>query len=630
MADLTLNEYFGNGLRPKRDMARDPRYCREMKNMIPLGPRGARPLRQVTYPLDSPSLSVSFPFPQILRDEDTILYFGSASTVSEVGYTSAYPWTATALSVYSGVESVTNGRFDEDASWTKGTGWTISGGTANATTASATLAQAGILTAPSTYRIKYTITRSAGTITPTFGTTAGTTRSTSGTFTEEVVADATGFSFVTSGFTGTVDNVSIRELVTPGGTGPFRLVSFSDVWFASNGTRMLYRIPGNLDTNDTPYVHTVADWSVQAVGKHNNTLVLGGMAGTRITSNAYTLALFNHWKSVQKQNQTITKHHVLNSEYIMYSEPGGAENDLPFQVFLAALGLPGAYEADFFQGIVYSRVENGEIGFFRTRECGPIMHLKQLGNNLVAYGEYGVSLLMRDENGYQEQPISTVGLKYREAVAGDDQEHMFVNSRYELMRLTAGGGLERLDYSEHLENLSSTTVATFDQQRRYYWFSTSTRSYCWTGFGLGESRAVRPMSLFRMEDNSGLLGTASTDNDPQEAQIVGPIIRQPNGQTMEITSIDVMTVEADATSWTATADWNMRNSDQFRRPGFIDVTDRGRAFVKKTGVNFRPVLKAANYKEVDCDGISLNIGQGKPSVNNIMAATDTILSETNV
>ena len=31
-----------------------------------------------------------------------------------------------------GVELVTNGSFDTDTNWVKGTGWTISGGTANA------------------------------------------------------------------------------------------------------------------------------------------------------------------------------------------------------------------------------------------------------------------------------------------------------------------------------------------------------------------------------------------------------------------------------------------------------------------------------------------------------------------
>jgi hypothetical protein len=115
-----------------------------------------------------------------------------------------------------------NSDFASDTVWTKGTGWTI--GTGVATKAAGT--QSGLsqtmtptsqlrLAAGATYQLVYTITRSAGSITPrlTGGTTVtGTTRSASGTYTETITAltGNTTFEFLAdASFDGTVDDVAL-------------------------------------------------------------------------------------------------------------------------------------------------------------------------------------------------------------------------------------------------------------------------------------------------------------------------------------------------------------------------------------------------------------------------------------
>ena len=65
---------------------------------------------------------------------------------------------------------VTNGTFDVDANWTKGTGWTISGGVATSATAtSGSLVQTISLVAGRRYAVKYEITAyTSGAIIPIF------------------------------------------------------------------------------------------------------------------------------------------------------------------------------------------------------------------------------------------------------------------------------------------------------------------------------------------------------------------------------------------------------------------------------------------------------------------------------
>lgn len=631
MADMiTLKECYGNGIRPKRDMAHERTHVREMFNAIPLGPRGAKTLKQVTYPTESPALSMSWPYPQILRDEATVLYL-DADEVQTVA-TGSYPFACTARDVYLSQQVVPNNRFEDATGWTLGAGWTIASGIATATGAISTaLTYAGVLTNAKTYLITFTITRSAGTITPTFGTTAGTTRSATGTYTEEVVANNVNFLFATSGFTGTVDNISIVEEAVLSETAAWQMVSFQNLWFATTGGSMLFKIPSNpVDGSARDLIMKADNLAPICVGKHNNALVLGGLQGTRLAS-TYMAALFNHWRDTQTQNVVTTEDDALDASYIMYSEPSGAEKDLPFYLFLASIGIPSTYEAEQAQGIAFTRVEDKLIGFYRCRGAGSVLHVKQLGNDLIVYGTNGIFRLVRGNDGYSEVMLSDQGIMNRMSVAGDEMEHIFIGSRRDLWILSEGKSLTRLDYSEVISTLSSTlTIATFDPVRRYWWFGDGTTCYCWTGYGLGQSDAVIPSSLFRLTGDDDLFGTAITKSDAQIARIVGPIVNIPNNQTFEISSMDVTCLEADATSWTATADYRLRQSDQFRRPTAQDVTDRGRTFVKKTGKDFRAVLIAPNYKEVDVVEVNMAIGVGKPAISNIMAGTDSVLSETNL
>lgn len=112
---------------------------------------------------------------------------------------------------------VTNGAFAADTDWTKGTGWTIAGGVADAAGAISTdLEQTVALVAGASYTVTFTATRSAGSVTVKIGGTSGTARSSSATFSEVIVAGSSNslIEFSGSGFTGTIDDVSIVPIIT--------------------------------------------------------------------------------------------------------------------------------------------------------------------------------------------------------------------------------------------------------------------------------------------------------------------------------------------------------------------------------------------------------------------------------
>ena len=118
-----------------------------------------------------------------------------------------------------GGEEIVNGDFATDSNWTKGTGWSISGGTANCIGGAGSLNLTQVaLEIGKTYTVTYTVSNySAGTIHPIMGGwTHGTYQSSNGTYTEVISnnhasANTTFYMQGKSGFVGSIDNVSVKE-----------------------------------------------------------------------------------------------------------------------------------------------------------------------------------------------------------------------------------------------------------------------------------------------------------------------------------------------------------------------------------------------------------------------------------
>ena len=153
-------------------------------------------------------------------------------------------------SVVYGDELVTNGSFDTDSDWNKGAGWSISNGTASSDGSqtqgsSLTLNDYANYEAGKKYKITFTISAySSGGVNPhlrgnAFGEVSG-----NGTYTLIGTAGSsvpTGINmYVTSTFVGSIDNVSVKEIIGGQGTAGTPLLRTAD----TNEPRLEYDASG--------------------------------------------------------------------------------------------------------------------------------------------------------------------------------------------------------------------------------------------------------------------------------------------------------------------------------------------------------------------------------------------------
>jgi hypothetical protein len=143
-------------------------------------------------------------------------------------------WGGAALGALYGAELVTNGDFATDTDWTKGTGWTISGGAATVVAPGSTvtnLTQTIAITSGKTYKIEFTLSGATNLQDFDFilanGDGADLTYTANGTYSifKTMAASASVIQFRMSGIseTGdsvTIDNVSVREVTVANALAP--------------------------------------------------------------------------------------------------------------------------------------------------------------------------------------------------------------------------------------------------------------------------------------------------------------------------------------------------------------------------------------------------------------------------
>lgn len=389
----------------------------------------------------------------------------------------------------------------------------------------------------------------------------------------------------------------------------WEMASFQkDIWFLTNVTNFVYRIPSN--TSNYPAV--ITGFTFNSVANFQGKLVLGGIGGTVPSK---LTGFFNEWKEMDHAEEiTIGENTTLTKNWIIYSDFAGSARDVPFWDFMQMFDEYGGntVSTDMKNDmivVIRDAIESGRIGFFPLKMSGDIMRLLPIGDGLMAYTKSGVSYLRWTERGFVEDVKHDVGILYRGCAGGDLKGHLFHNANDQLNMVDANGNVERLGYREFGGTLlTNEEIICVDSEERTYTISDSATGYTLTRTGLSRTDAVRPTSMFRMTGASGLSGTAEVAADPVAAGLRTDTFDGGFRGVHEVVNVHIATT--DTIGWTVAVAWRLNKNDAFTTTTAVSFDDRGNARVKVFGIEFQLILAAANRKLVDLERVEIEMRMG--------------------
>ena len=231
---------------------------------------------------------------------------------------------------------------------------------------------------------------------------------------------------------------------------------------------------------------------------------------------------------------------------------------------------------------------------------GWIYNLKKLGNKIVAYGQNGVSFLIPSGNKYGLETIYRIGIKGKNAIAGTDYTHWFIDSKGQLWSL--GEQLKKLDYSEFLSDLDNP-VLSWDEENSLLYICDDALGFIYSP--LSESLGEGPINITGIGNQTGVQYVASPDTIyTPKFEICTDIYDFGTRKGKGIKSLELGIDESK--NLKASIDYRMDKESDFSQTSWYVVDGRGLAFIPCYGREFRFRAASDVYTYFEVDYFTIN------------------------
>lgn len=233
---------------------------------------------------------------------------------------------------------------------------------------------------------------------------------------------------------------------------------------------------------------------------------------------------------------------------------------------------------------------------------GEIYKVMKLGRGIAVYGSNGISFLSPVEVKWELKKTLGYGIASREAVSGDDSQHVFIDVEGNLRKITP----ESLDaepiYNEFFSGMvGDDVVITHNRQQKDFYITNGNEAYCLTRNGLSE--------VFQAPTTLAVLGGTLigfyTDLSDTEARITSDTFDfgSRGKKTIDGISVGVNT----ANSVYVAVEFKNTISDSFTSTGWVEVNAQGNANIVISGLEFRFKVKCSSYSSMKLDYFRPNV-----------------------
>lgn len=258
-----------------------------------------------------------------------------------------------------------------------------------------------------------------------------------------------------------------------------------------------------------------------------------------------------------------------------------------------------------------SVLKRNELGFVPMPWSGAVLVVKKLGDNVIVYGEQGISMLFPVTSPFPTfgvKHLLSVGIQGRGAVGGDESQHICIDNSGCVWRLRADSPVERLGYEEFFVSfLSNSFIVNYNPHLQDFYITIvgdsliASRLFTLTKFGL--SYGLTPLITSGQFHSGAYIGVFETvDYNPDFLLILDQMdfgTRKPKTLTRLEVGYDAAT---DATLYVG-ADYRHSGSDSFTTGSYYKAAPDGSVVLDVPGVEFKLKVRIDDYTGIKLDYI---------------------------
>jgi len=248
---------------------------------------------------------------------------------------------------------------------------------------------------------------------------------------------------------------------------------------------------------------------------------------------------------------------------------------------------------DYTKTTLVDMLKRNEMGFMRMPWEGEILVVKQLGDNMVVYGDRGITILRRILDPYPSFGVVRtfhIGIVGRGAVAGDESRHVFLSNVGDLFQITADGRLDRLRYEEWVSNFGSDSILSYDHSDNRVFITSPSKGYVLRKGELYEStQLVKSVEYY----DSSVVGTF--DGTVNDALLCTDLIDNNLPGFKRLHSVEV---DCSGSGKVEVAlDYRMTKGGSFTRTSYKELIN-GSVYFGVAYLECRVVVKTDNYADM--------------------------------
>ena len=244
---------------------------------------------------------------------------------------------------------------------------------------------------------------------------------------------------------------------------------------------------------------------------------------------------------------------------------------------------------------------------FMWMETSEVLRVAKLGNEIIAYGDRGVwrmPAVAEPVVGFGKRKLSQCsGIASRSAWAGNEDDHVFVDTKGQLWHIQFGQQPKLLGYEEFFRPmLRSDIVGSYNPHDRSFYFSNGEVTYRWDDYGL--SKVWQGITSIWIDNGVELAYYHDIDNNGFELTTDTLDFGFRGRKTL--TSLEVGGSFEQAIF--ASVDWRSHNEKFFRTVPWKKVSPEGFARINVTADEFRVKLMSnAQTAEIDYINVKYQI-----------------------